>query len=741
MRKPALVIAIIIVCLLALMGVKSWLVPIPDVRSLPQAGEFNVHRAHARLTEILGDQRPHPADSEANDAVRDQLVNHLTEMGLRPQVRDEIVCNEHYKSRGVTCARVRNIVASLGPPAGKRVLLSAHYDSTPVGPGAGDAGAGVAAMLETAYILKDRPLRRPVTFLFNEGEELGLLGARAFIARDPLAREVDSLINLEGRGVDGPAHMFETNKPNGAAVAAFARAVEVPVANSLSTDVYRLMPNYTDVNTFEPLGWTTLNLAIIGNETRYHSAGDDLAALDAGSLQHMGDQALALATRLAANPPEPGGERIFMDMLGVELIHMPMLVGALLFGALLIGFAWKAWRRQALGRPLLTVAAAVLLAALIGYLGQALVGLLRPGMFWRADPLWTHLATYASAILAGLIVLPTLGRRLEVFQLRTAFWLFYLLLGLALALVAPGGLIYFLFPPLLMFFGSLGGKSARKTERWAGLAAVLLLYLTLGVMLASLEELLSRGPIWVFAPLGALILLPALIEAKPLMAEVRRPRLLAIGGAFALVGWGVAAAVPAYSADRQQQFTIEHVTDTSAQRSSWSILNDMAGVPDGLGGSNAHWTLDALPHSERKRWLAEAPAADVAAPAIQLIGAAPAQAGARRVRIRIAANGAQSVALVAPEDAQIRAAGTGAFVRPIDRDAGDGQYVVRCFGRSCDGMIMDLVIGKRAPVEMILTGWRPGLPASAQPLVAARPANARPQYTADGTLTLTRVRL
>ena len=43
-------------------------------------------------------------------------------------------------------------------------------------------------MLEVARSLKDEPLRRPVTFLFNEGEELGLIGARAFLERDPLAR-------------------------------------------------------------------------------------------------------------------------------------------------------------------------------------------------------------------------------------------------------------------------------------------------------------------------------------------------------------------------------------------------------------------------------------------------------------------------------------------------------------------------------------------------------------------------
>ena len=71
----------------------------------------------------------------------------------------------------------------------------------------------------------------------------------------------------------GPVNMFETSRPSGAPIGIFAAAVKHPVANSLSTDVYRLLPNYTDVNSFAERGWLTLNLAPIGNETRYHSPG------------------------------------------------------------------------------------------------------------------------------------------------------------------------------------------------------------------------------------------------------------------------------------------------------------------------------------------------------------------------------------------------------------------------------------------------------------------------------------
>src|SRR5207302_3650217 len=160
----------------------------------------------------------------------------LRQMGLDPVVRDQLACNELYKSRGVSCARVRNVIAAIGPRTGNAVLLNAHYDSTPVGPGAADDGIGVATLLEVGSILKNEPIRRPVILLFNEGEELGLVGARAFLA-DPLSRNVDSLINLEARGVRGPVNMFETSRPNSAPIAFFA-AVKHPTANSLSTDVY-----------------------------------------------------------------------------------------------------------------------------------------------------------------------------------------------------------------------------------------------------------------------------------------------------------------------------------------------------------------------------------------------------------------------------------------------------------------------------------------------------------------------
>ncbi len=739
MRKPATLIVLVIAVLLGALAAKSWLVPLPSVRKSSTPSEFNVHRAQARLTDLIGEAIPHPADSAANDVVRDRLVAQLSAMGVKPQIRDVMACNALEKARGVSCARVRNVVATIGPSAGRHLLLNAHYDSSTAGPGAGDDGAGVATLLEVAFMLKDEPLRRPVTFLFNEGEELGLVGVRAFLQRDPLAARVDSLINLEARGTTGPVNMFETSRPNVAAIRAYSQAVKRPVASSLATDVYLQLPNYTDVNSFAERGWTTLNLAMTGNETRYHSAGDDLHALDDRSLQHMGDQTLGLTRELAKGVRQAGAQRIFMDLLGVELITLPQSIGLVVLALLVLVFAWIAWRRRCFGRPLLTMLASLLIGTAAAWLGELIVGLVRPGMFWRAYPLFTHLAVYASMIAVGVIALRTIGGKIEIERLRTAYWMLFLLIGVAIALIAPGGIIYFLLPPIVLLPAILARKSARGAERWAALIAVALLFLTYGVMLAQVEELLNQGPMWLFAPLGALIILPVLIEAQPIITEIDRRSAILTAAVIAIAGWAAAAAAPAYSADRQQRFSIEHVTDTTTGKASWSVVNDRAPLPPAYRRLG-QWRWAKLPYSKRDRWLSAAPAvAEIKAPTATAI--AIANGRPRTVKLLLRANGADSVTLVAPEGADIRSAGVDGFVRPIDRSVKKDKYYLSCFGRSCDGQTMTIVIGKPGAVEFTIVGLRSGLPSSAARLIAARPKFARPHYSPDATITVSRLRI
>ena len=739
MRRDTLLALGFIILILAALAAKSALVSVPPVRIQNGPDQFDAVRAKARLAFILGDQRPHPADSEADDMVRERLVATLRQMGLEPIVRDQVACNDFQKSRLVACARVRNVIATIGPPSGKALLLSAHYDSVPVGPGASDDGIGVATLLEVGSILKDRPLKRPVMLLFNEGEELGLIGARAFLA-DPLSRNVDSLLNFEARGVTGPATMFETNIPNGAAIGAYGAVVRRPFASSLSTDVARLIPNDTDVTTYKERGWLTLNTAITGNETHYHSAGDDLASLDVRSLQSMGDEALALASRLSAGVPPAQGNRIFFDLIGRLFVQIPLALGVGLLLILLVAFAAIAWKREALVR-----ASAVVLGAMIGggvsaWLAITAMGILRAGIYWRGHPEIAFTAIYATILLGVLAVLRTVGAGLETPRLRAAYWFLFLLVGGALALIAPGGIIYFLIPSAIVALVILAARWRRRAETIGAIVGVFFLYLTWGELLTALEDLFSPGPLWVVAPIGAILIVPMLIEAKALFAKAHR-RILLLGSAcVALLVWVAAGVAPAYSADRQQRFTIEHVTEFPSGRGYWSVLNDGPRLPPPFERL-AKWHGGKLPFSERMRALAPASTLEgIQAPALQPIEIVRA-GNERTLRLRMKANGAERIAIIAPPDAHIRAAGVNGMIRPYAADESGGKFTITCTGRSCGGAELMIRLDSAKPVAVWLVGARNGLPAAAAPLIRARPQFARPQYTPDETVAFTKLNL
>ena len=240
-----------------------------------------------------------------------------------------------------------------GVGEGRVVLLTAHYDSVSTGPGANDDGVGVATLLETARALgaSGEHLRNDVVFLFTDSEETGLLGARAFVAEHPWAKDVEVALNFEARGNGGPAIMFETSPQNGALIRALAKATSYPLANSLSYEIYKRLPNSTDMAVFKASGLPAMNFAHISGLTHYHTQLDNLENVDARTLQHHGSYALALSRYFGAALPaaKPEGDAICFDVLGFTLLRYPAWLAwpftlgvLLLFGAVLrLGFRRK----------------------------------------------------------------------------------------------------------------------------------------------------------------------------------------------------------------------------------------------------------------------------------------------------------------------------------------------------------------------------------------------------------------
>ncbi|RZK49847.1 MAG: M28 family peptidase, partial [Hymenobacter sp.] len=143
--------------------------PRPVAATAP-ATEFSASRALAHMAVVA--RQPHPLGSPAQAAVRDYLLRRCQALGVAATVQDTSILVTDYGQ--TTVARVQNVIARLPgrQPGGKAVLVLAHYDSQSHAPGAGDDGAGVAAMLETLRVLRaGPPLANDVIWLFSDGEE------------------------------------------------------------------------------------------------------------------------------------------------------------------------------------------------------------------------------------------------------------------------------------------------------------------------------------------------------------------------------------------------------------------------------------------------------------------------------------------------------------------------------------------------------------------------------------------
>ncbi|MGN6058835.1 MAG: M28 family peptidase [Sphingomicrobium sp.] len=732
------VAGVLVVALLMLgFGIKGVLITPPSPPSQAGPGEFDTDRAISRLQRILGDERPHPVDTAADDAVRGRLIAELQAMGLQPQVRDAMDCSGFPNIRVVSCSHVRNVIADIpGRAPGRALLLDAHYDSTPTGPGAGDDGVGVATLLEIAAILRAEPPQRRVMFLFNEGEEFGLNGSAAFVRTDPLARQVNSLINIDARGVTGPALMYETSQPNGAALSIYGRDARRPYANSLSTDFARLIPNTTDVVKFKPAHWTLLNFGIIGNETRYHSPSDTVAALNRASFYHVGSEVLTL-TRAMANTPDPAnagqGQTVFTDIAGRVFVQIPLPFAAVFLGLLLIVALALAWRERAVGKPLLRVAGITF--AGIGASGFVafFATMVRPGDFWRAYPQVTYLAVYAVLIAAMAGAWGRWGAAVERWRMRAAAWLFILLIGTALSIALPGAIIFFLFAPAVAILGIALSRRARGVATALAVLAIVVQFLIFAQMLALIEALLIDGPLWAVAPLAALAVLPALVETD----NARLRPAVAVLVAASLSLWAAAMLLPRSSTERPASFSIDYFRDADQKTASWGIAAKQAPLPDGYRGD---WHQGTLPYNGRTRWIAAAPLLATPLPSARVIASEPAGNG-RRVRIVLSPGGGDAVSVRFAKDTKLLAMGLPGAPVPIPATGQPDKPLLRCTGRSCSNLVIEAVLSDKRPVQAELFSYRFALPPEGGSLRAAQPKNAIPQYAPDSTITMTRVRL
>ena len=539
-RRPVITVAAVFV-LCALLVREASQPPAPVAASAP-ATDFSAERALAHVLEIA--QRPHPTGSPDNARVREYLLAQLRALGLDPQVQEATGVGTRYAAAG----RVRNVMARLPgrTPGGLAVVLLAHYDGVAGGPAAGDDAAGSAAVLETLRALRaGAPLAHDVIALITDGEEAGLLGAAAFVREHPWAKDVGVTLNFEARGTTGRSRMFETG-PGNLDVARVLRAAGDVSATSLSVTVYRSLPNDTDLSEMAVLRKPALNFAFADGVERYHTAHDDVANLNPGSLQHHGAQMLALARAFGDGPlPRPvTGDAVFFDLPFIGLVVYPetwawpiTLAAIMLVLATVLRGARMGSRR---GRDIVLGALATLVStaaagALASVVGSA-VSRAHTAAGWGGTPAFRGVYTAALALLALAVALAgwaVVRRWASVAGAHAGALVVWTIITVLVTWKLPGVSFMVVWP---LIAGTLAARAINRGPADSG-------RLTTGHG--------GELALWVATILAAAVVIPIAYAVSAVLLGADGPGGIAAGALVALLAWLLAPQLEAFGSGRR----------------------------------------------------------------------------------------------------------------------------------------------------------------------------------------------
>jgi len=735
--RPA--IAVLALAAVASLAVWRSAPPRPRGADAPRA-EFSAARAEEVLRRLVGEEAPRPLGSAEHQRFQERLAAELSRLSLAADLEQGVAC-----SPDGSCAQLTNVVAELpGTLAGPAVLLSAHYDSVAAGPGVSDDAAGVACALEVVRALQSSPRRNPVLLLFDDGEEAGLLGAELFMGSER-ARTVGAVVNLEARGTSGASFLFETSHDNAWLVRRAVSRMPRPVTSSVLSFVYDRLPNDTDLTVFKRAGLPGLNLAFIGSAARYHTPQDSLANLSRASLQHHGDNALALVRALANEDlsEAPAGEAVFFDLAGLAVLRWPKQltpVLALLALALVRGAAVRRSRQFVPRGKALLPFLAPLLGALAGVLVWQVLRL--AGAFpvgFITHPLPAILAVAAAAVAAALVVLGVEARWTgSPAQVWERIWTSSALIGLALAVTVPEVSFLIVVPTLAAGLCRL--VLAGPISAWVPFTLLGLLILPLALGMPE-----ALGPVGLPIVAVALGLTLASLPLRPEPGATRRPVALLAG--LCLVASAAALLVPRTTPDEPEHGSMSAVEEWGAAGAALVIRPESDRLPAGVAqAARFERRTSALP------WARPAPAFEAPLPPLGLpyptldvLGEEAGSDGRRRLTLRLSSpRGAAEIGLALAETVgagSIRVQGQPLAPPYLRRgSSSSGISLISFEAAPPEGVVVELTL-RANRLDAFILDRSPGLPESAQAIAASRPANLSPANGGDATVLYRRITL
>jgi Peptidase family M28 len=378
-RRRSFWVGMVGLAALVFVGIAAVLEMAPTAPTGPDAPPeaFSATRAMTHISAIADE--PRPVGSAQHGEARAYLLDELGSLGWRTELQESVGMFDFGLDGTQPIAAIANVIATRpGTASTGTVLLTAHYDTVVGSPGAADDGVGVGVLLETARALSTAGApRNTVMVLLTDAEEVGLLGAEAFVRERSKGLGTAVVLNHEARGAGGAPVTFRMSSPNGELIEVLAGAPGAS-ADSSSEASFEALPNDTDFTPFEQAGLHGFDTAIVADSAYDHSPLDDPAHLSAASLQQMGDTTFALTRELAGMDLAAirvGGEQIVATLpWGLlwypQSLEIPLAIGVLVLTAVLV-FLLRRRGSLTLPRVAWSAAASVVLLVAAGAAGYA----------------------------------------------------------------------------------------------------------------------------------------------------------------------------------------------------------------------------------------------------------------------------------------------------------------------------------------------------------------------------------
>lgn len=247
----------------------------------------------------IQDFGPHPTQSSTINEVGNYLYNEFMTMGIA-------VAYDPWEANGVSG---KNIIATLQGESDGCIIVTAHYDTVEVSPGADDDGSGIASILMIAEIMSKYTFSATVKFIMFSGEEIGLLGSNDY-ARRVYENNDDILgvLSIDKVGYakttdDGKKIRHHADKESEWMVD-ISEELSKKYHEQIDLEIVRLpFDSSSDHKAFVDYGYSGSNLVEESLNPAYHTSEDTIEYINSSYLTKVTKLALGITTIIASLTP------------------------------------------------------------------------------------------------------------------------------------------------------------------------------------------------------------------------------------------------------------------------------------------------------------------------------------------------------------------------------------------------------------------------------------------------------